>query len=47
MPLTHFMEQLIDATHRLAPQARIMFNTTPDDSLDAVRRWVSSILHSK
>jgi len=26
--------------HRLAPNARICFNTTPADSAEAVQRWV-------
>ena len=32
-------EQLINAVHEHAPQARILFNSGPD-SIDAVRRWV-------
>lgn len=38
----HFLlfERLINAIHRQAPQARICFNTRPDDTADAVQRWV-------
>lgn len=32
-------ERLLNAIHALAPGAKICFNTTPADSLDAVRRW--------
>jgi hypothetical protein len=33
-------EQIINLVHRLAPTARICFNTSPADTVDAVRRWV-------
>ena len=33
-------EKLLNAVHSLATQAKICFNTTPGDSLEAVRRWV-------
>lgn len=39
MGLTHFMEQLIDVVRTSAPKAKLGFNTVPEDSLDAVRRW--------
>ena len=32
-------EQLINAVHQHAPQARITFNTGISDSADALRRW--------
>jgi hypothetical protein len=31
-------EKIINLVHELAPNARLCFNTTPADSLDAVRR---------
>ena len=37
--LAHFMEQLIDTVRTHAPKAKIMFNTSPDSSLEAVQRW--------
>lgn len=33
-------EKVINLVHTLAPQARISFNTSPTDTLDAVRRWL-------
>ncbi len=38
----HFLlfEQLINLVHQQAPSARICFNTRPDDTAEAIRRWV-------
>ncbi len=33
-------EKILNLVHRLAPEASICFNTTPADTIDAVRRWV-------
>jgi len=33
-------EKVINLVHTLAPHARISFNTSPKDTLDAVRRWL-------
>jgi hypothetical protein len=33
-------ERVINLVHRLAPEARIAFNTTPADTAEAVLRWV-------
>lgn len=33
-------ERLLNVVHALAPAAKICFNTSPEDSADAVRRWV-------
>jgi hypothetical protein len=33
-------EKLLNLVHALAPQAKICFNTSPADSLQAVQRWV-------
>ena len=33
-------EEIINLVHRLAPAARICFNSHPADTIDAVRRWV-------
>ncbi|MBX5463279.1 MAG: hypothetical protein IRZ28_19585 [Steroidobacteraceae bacterium] len=37
--LLMLFEKVINLVHILAPQARISFNTNPQDTLDAVRRW--------
>ena len=37
---TLLFERLLNAVHALAPKARICFNSTPADSLEAVQRWV-------
>ena len=34
-------ERVLNAVHRAAPQAAIAFNTTPQDTADAVARWRS------
>ncbi len=33
-------EKLLNRVHALAPKAKICFNTTPEDSAEAVQRWV-------
>jgi hypothetical protein len=35
-------ERLINAVHEAAPSAFIAFNTRPEDSADAVARWLKS-----
>ena len=32
-------ERVLNAVHQAAPKAAIAFNTTPDDTADAVARW--------
>jgi hypothetical protein len=32
----------MNLVHELAPSARVCFNTTPADSVDAIRRWVAA-----
>ena len=39
MEMTGWMEQIINVIHEAAPQAKLLFNTTPQTSIDAVRRW--------
>ena len=34
-------EKLLNLVHRLAPQARIAFNSAPNDTADAIERWVA------
>ncbi len=40
----HFalFEKLINIVHEFAPQAKICFNTKPDDSHEAVLRWLTA-----
>jgi hypothetical protein len=33
-------ERLVNVVHEHAPQARICFNTTPEDTAEAVQRWI-------
>jgi hypothetical protein len=33
-------EELLNLVHALAPNAKICFNSTPDDSAEAVQRWI-------
>ena len=35
-------EQLVNIVHEHAPRARICFNTRPDDSQEAVLRWIAA-----
>ena len=37
--LSYFMEQIIDATHEVAPKAKIMFYNHSDDVRTIVERW--------
>lgn len=37
---TLLFERVINIVHQDAPAARLCFNTTPDDTFEAVRRWV-------
>ena len=37
--LLRLFEKILDIVHRLAPDSRIAFNTSPADSAEAVRRW--------
>ena len=40
--LLELFERVVNAVHSQAPAAAIAFNTRPDDTLDAVRRWVGA-----
>lgn len=37
---TFLFEKLINVVHEHAPQAKLCFNTRPDDTAVAVRRWL-------
>ena len=41
-PRLLLFEKITNLVHSLAPQASICFNTTPADTADAVRRWISA-----
>lgn len=41
-PYFLLFEKLLNVVHAKAPQAKICFNTTPADTLDAVQRWLPS-----
>ena len=36
---TLLFERVINAVHRHAPAAALCFNTNPNDTAEAVRRW--------
>lgn len=44
VPPPHLLifEKVVNVVHANAPQARLVFNTSPTDSLDAIRRWAGS-----
>ena len=37
---TPLFEKLVNIVHNHAPAAKLCFNTRPDDTTDAVKRWV-------
>eukprot|EP01112_Ceratiomyxa_fruticulosa_P014743 TRINITY_DN4251_c0_g1_i1.p1 TRINITY_DN4251_c0_g1~~TRINITY_DN4251_c0_g1_i1.p1 ORF type:complete len:116 (+),score=10.30 TRINITY_DN4251_c0_g1_i1:114-461(+) len=37
--LTYFLEQIVDITRVNFPHIRFLFNTSPPDTVDAVKRW--------
>ena len=37
---TPLFEKLVNIVHNHAPAAKLCFNTRPDDTADAVKRWV-------
>ena len=39
-PRLLLFEKIVNLVHRLAPDAKICFNTTPADTAEAVRRWI-------
>ncbi|WP_049575042.1 hypothetical protein [Nonomuraea sp. SBT364] len=39
-PLLEFFEKVVNLVRRLAPDAAIAFNSTPDDPADAALRWL-------
>ena len=43
MSLTPYMEKVIVEVRKHAPGAVLLFNTTPDTALDAVRRWFPDV----
>ncbi len=43
LELTPYLEQLVAAVREHAPQAVVMFNTTPLTCMDAIRRWFPAV----
>ena len=39
-PLLELFERVVNLVHRHAPGAAIAFNSTPDDTAEAARRWL-------
>lgn len=39
-PMAEQFERLMNVLHRLAPDAKFAFNSRPDDSDEAARRWL-------
>lgn len=41
---SHFIlfERLINLVHEIAPKSKICFNTSPEDTKDAVLRWIAA-----
>jgi hypothetical protein len=39
-PQLLLFEKIVNLVHRLAPDAKICFNTTPADTAEAVQRWI-------
>jgi hypothetical protein len=39
---TPLFEKLVNVVHEHAPQAKLCFNTRPDDTAAAVQRWVAT-----
>jgi hypothetical protein len=37
--LTPFFEKLVNTIHDTSPKSRLLFNTMPDNTLEAARRW--------
>lgn len=42
LELLLLFENVLNAVHRLAPQAAICFNSSPEDSVEAVQRWINT-----
>jgi hypothetical protein len=41
-PRLRLFEKITNLVHTLAPTARICFNTTPADTVQAVQRWIAA-----
>ena len=38
---TELFERIINVLHEMSPGIRLCFNTAPDNSIDALRRWIA------
>lgn len=41
--MSYFMEQIVDATHEVAPKSKIMFYNHSDDVRTIVERWLGPV----
>jgi hypothetical protein len=38
---TELFERVVNVLHELSPGIRLCFNTAPDNTVDALRRWIT------
>jgi hypothetical protein len=38
---TELFERIVNVLHEMSPGIRLCFNTAPDNTVDALRRWIS------
>lgn len=38
---TELFERIVNVLHEVSPGIRLCFNTTPDNTVDALRRWIT------
>jgi hypothetical protein len=38
---TELFERIVDVLHEVSPGIRLCFNTAPDNTVDALRRWIA------
>lgn len=38
---TELFERIVNVLHEVAPRIRLCFNTAPDNTVDALRRWIA------
>jgi hypothetical protein len=38
---TELFERIVNVLHEVSPGIRLCFNTAPDNSIDALRRWIA------
>ena len=40
---TEMFERIVNVLHEVSPGIRLCFNTAPDNSIDALRRWIAPV----